>query len=68
MKHYIGHIKNGQIVFETPVNFPDGTLVRVFIEQVNIESEKSISLRHTQYEYDDPFEPACDPNEWEANR
>jgi FtsP/CotA-like multicopper oxidase with cupredoxin domain len=22
----------------------------------------------TPYKYDDPFEPACDPDDWEANR
>lgn len=26
------------------------------------------AMKNTSYHYDDPFGPAIDPNEWEANR
>lgn len=39
---------------------------------VSLESEAEIQSRYplqgTSYRYEDPFGPAADPDEWEANR
>jgi hypothetical protein len=64
---YMGHIINGKVVLDSSPTLPEGAAVCVLLQtKQNMANE--FSLRGTPYEYDDPFAPAINPEEWEANR
>ena len=63
---YMGHVINGQVVLDVPAALPEGTAVCVLL-QTKQGAASEFSLRGTPYEYDDPFAPAINPEEWEAN-
>lgn len=64
---YLGHIVNGKVELDTSTALPEGAAVCVLL-QTKPSITNEFSLRGTPYEYDDPFSPAIDPEEWEANR
>jgi hypothetical protein len=57
-------IEDGKIILE---NLPvlEGDEVEVVI-QVQDPSPLTFPLRGAPFRYDDPFEPAVDPSEWDA--
>jgi hypothetical protein len=51
--------------------FPAGQRVEVIVRPAVEDPTEGgkYPLRGSRpYKYDDPFEPACDPDDWEANR
>jgi len=60
-----GHIEDGKIVLDEPVNLKDGTKVRVEVIEESA-APRLTSLRGTPYKYDDPFKPALDESDWDA--
>jgi hypothetical protein len=49
--------------------FPPGQVVEVVVRPAADPTEGGkYPLRGTPGYYIDPFEPACDPDDWEANR
>ncbi len=51
--------------------FPPGQRVEVVVSPTAddpTEGGKYPLRGRGPYKYDDPFEPACDPDDWEANR
>lgn len=62
-------VRDGRIVIDD-LPFGNGEKVKVAIEGANRNHNDvdPYSLRGTPYRYDDPFEPVCPPEEWEALR
>lgn len=57
---------NGTIVLEN-LPFDEGEKVEIIISKSGAESEKDpYPLRGTLYKYENPFEPAVPPEDWEA--
>ncbi len=57
---------NGTIVLEN-LPFAEGEKVEIIIVKSGAENEKKLySLRGTAYKYENPFEPAIAPEDWEA--
>jgi hypothetical protein len=68
--HISTKISNGGIPFLPKLPFPDGQEVEVTIEPKNGKMQKkpTYPLRGLPFEYIDPFEPACPPEDWEVLR
>jgi hypothetical protein len=57
---------NGTVVLED-LPFDEGEKVEIIILKSRAESEKGrYPLRGTTYKYENPFEPAAPPEDWEA--
>jgi hypothetical protein len=57
---------NGTIVLEN-LPFDEGEKVEIIISKSGAESEKNCyPLRGTVYKYENPFESAVPPEDWEA--
>ena len=63
----MGHIANGRIVLDGDVQLPEGAQVCVVHQANRNTSFPPMSLRGTQYEYDDPFGPALTPEDLDAS-
>jgi hypothetical protein len=58
--------QNGTVVLEN-LPFDEGETVEIIILKPNAENEKGrYPLRGTNYKYENPFEPAVAPEDWEA--
>lgn len=59
----------GRILLEN-LPFPEGTKVTITIRRINktAKSTNTNPIRGTLIRYDNPFEPAVAPEDWEANR
>jgi hypothetical protein len=65
---YVGHVENGVIIVDEPIDLPEGTVVQIQPIVKTSDSDHSAikSLRGTPYRFDDPLSPACDESDWEA--
>ncbi len=62
--------ENGKVILDD-LPFDEGDEVTVTVEPVKKEGRPwppEFPLRGSFLKYDDPFEPACPPEEWEALR
>ncbi len=59
-------VKNNHKIQIDNVPFKDGETVLITIDPINKESTSNYPLWGTTYKYDNPFEPAVPPEEWEV--
>lgn len=60
---------NGELhIRDLPLRAGDRVQVVVIPKQAVDPTADRYPLRGTAVRYDRPFDPACDPDEWEANR
>jgi hypothetical protein len=65
---YKGHVENGVVVLDDPAPLKEGMRVTVLPDESEDASSPSTPLRGTTYRFDDPFAPAADPDDWDANQ
>jgi hypothetical protein len=64
-------IKEGGTLTLKEIPFPAGERVEVIVLTAPASAsdrDRRYPLRGMVYRYDDPFEPATSPDDWEANR
>ena len=59
-------VKNNHKIQKDNVPFKDGETVVITIDIVKEEKASEYPLWGTSYKYDNPFEPAGPPEEWEV--
>lgn len=66
--HYSGHVENGAIVLDEPVVLREGVKVRIALIESAQDGLPGTPLRGTRYSFDEPFLPAVEPDDWDAQR
>ncbi len=59
-------VKNNHRIQIENVPFNDGETVEITIDKIKEDNTSAYPLRGTKYKYEDPFEPAFPPKDWEV--
>ncbi len=63
---YRGHVENGVVVLDDPVELREGAKVQVELLDTQGGAVNPTPLRGTAYRFDDPFSPAVAETDWDA--